>query len=353
MVLRILALAIPLVFVLQWLAPEQTTVLFLCSLVALIPASLYIERITEHISEYAGETIGGFLNATFGNMPELFIGWATLNMGLYQLLSGQLIGGILVNILFVIAVAMLVGGMYVKVQTFSVMGAGSYFTLLLLASIALCFPSIYLSQHEAQGTDEAALLSLVIAIILFIIYLCYVVFSMVTHKSFLESIRDDGHDEHHGPKRPLWQLIVALLVVSVLAVLVSDTLISTIEPAAAAIGVNQVFMGVIVLGVIGNVSGLVTATSAARKNRMDLAFSVAIGSSVQQILFVVPVLVFMSYMVGPAPFDLAFPVTTMCIMLLSVITLGALVSDGQSHWLKGAQLLSLFAILIAAILILT
>jgi Ca2+:H+ antiporter len=181
----------------------------------------------------------------------------------------------------------------------------------------------------------------------------YLAFTMITHRSLIEDAPDLVEHDPSEKKRPLWVLIAQLLVISVLAVLLSDVLIETIEPAAAAMGLNQVFMGVIVLGVIGNVSGLVTAVSAARKDRMDLAFNVAVGSSVQQILFVIPVLVFMSYFVGPQPLDLAFSISTMVIMLLSVVTMGTMIGDGQSNWLKGAMLLSLFFILIAAILILS
>lgn len=188
MVPNILLLFIPITFLLEWLVPEQTTLLFLFSLVALVPASLFIEKTTEKISEYAGETIGGFLNATFGNMPELFIGYATLSMGLYQILRGQLIGGILVNILFVIAVAMLVGGLKTKVQTFSIMGARNYMTLLFLATIAICFPSVYLSNNQATGTDEAENLSFVIAIVLTVVYICYLAFTMFTHRSYIDRL---------------------------------------------------------------------------------------------------------------------------------------------------------------------
>ncbi len=362
MLLKLLLLFIPATFLIKWLAPEQTMLLFLSSLIALIPASLYIEHNTDEISKHAGETLGGLLNATFGNMPELFIGYAILTMAwhdisVYGLLKSQIIGGILMNIIFVIAIAMIIGGVRRKLQVFSTISARNYISLLLIATIALVFPSSYLANHRTEGTDEAATLSLAIAVILIVIYACYLVFSMVTHRTEIESSVEIDRalegDAEHGKKRPLAVVIIFLLAISVTAVLLSDILVSTIEPAAEAMNLSQAFMGVIVLGIIGNVSGLVTAVSAAQKDRMDLAFNVAIGSSVQQILFVIPVIVFMSYLVGPQPFDLAFPLPSAVIMILSVIIMGSVIADGQSHWLKGAQLLSVFAILVAVILMLT
>ena len=351
---RILMLFIPIALCIEWFLPDTPPVLrFLLALVALIPSSLAIEENTEGVAHHAGETIGGFLNSTFGNLPELFIGVATLRLGMYELLKAQIIGGIVVNILFVLGLAMLIGGMKRPFQAFNTVSARNFATLLLIATMSLLIPSTYISRHEGENTESVVALSLTIAIALTVVYACYLYFSMGTHRKLIESDAGTVESQTTEKPKPLWMVVGLLLFFSLCAVLLSDMLIGTIEPAAAALNVNELFMGLIVLGIIGNISGLVTAISAARKDRMDLAFSVGIGSSVQQILFVVPAVVFLSYIFGPQPMNLAFDIGISVMLLLSVIVMGALIGDGQSHWFKGLQLLGLFGIIIAAILFLT
>jgi Ca2+:H+ antiporter len=308
--------------------------------------------VTDRLSAYVGPTIGGLLNATFGNLPELFIGIATLELGLYGLLKSQIIGGVIVNILFVTGAAMLMGGMKYRVQTFNTVSARSYTSLMFLASVALLFPSIYMDPARHGVESRAVALSLLIAIILFVTYLLYLFFTLKTHKEIIETPRPDLEPEE-ASHQSLPMVAGILLAASLAAVWLSDKLVDAITPAAKSLNVNETFMGVIVLGLIGNASGIVTAIRAAKKDRMDLAFNVGIGSSVQQILFVAPALVFLSFYFGPRPMDLAFSASSAAITFICVMLMGLLVSDGQSHWLKGVQLLSLFMILIAAILVLT
>lgn len=352
MIIRILLIFIPLTALASWLAGENATLMFILSAIAIIPASLYIEMSTDRLSAYVGPTIGGLLNATFGNLPELFIGIASLKLGLYGLLKSQIIGGVIVNILFVTGAAMLMGGMKHRVQTFNTVSARAYTSLMFLASVALLFPSIYMDPAKHGEESRAVTLSLFIAIILLVTYLFYLFFTLKTHKNIIETPEPDLEPEH-APHQSLPLVVGILLAASLTAVWLSDKLVDAITPAAKSLHVNEVFMGVIVLGMIGNASGIVTAIKAAQKDRMDLAFNVGIGSSVQQILFVAPVLVFLSFYFGPHPMELAFSASAAAITFICVMLMGILVSDGQSHWLKGVQLLSLFMILIAAILVLT
>ena len=326
--------------------------MFILSAIAIIPASLYIEMSTDRLSAYVGPTIGGLLNATFGNLPELFIGIATLKLGMYALLKYQIIGGVIVNILFVTGIAMLMGGLKYSMQTFNTVSARAYTSLMFLASIALLFPSVYMDPAKHGVESRAVTLSFFIAIILLFTYLLYLFFTLKTHKNIIETPRVDSEPED-APQQSLLVVVGILLASSLAAVWLSDKLVDAITPAAKSLKVNEIFMGIIVLGLIGNASGIVTAIKAAQKDRMDLAFNVSIGSSVQQILFVAPALVFLSFIFGPHPMELAFSASVAATTFICVLLMGLLVSDGQSHWLKGVQLLSLFMILIAVILVLS
>jgi Ca2+:H+ antiporter len=352
MILRVFLLAIPATFLVHQLAGDRTTLLFFCSMVAMIPASLYIEKSTDSLATYLGQSVGGLVNATFGNLPELFIGVATLRLGLQDFLKAQIVGGIIVNLLLVLGVAMLLGGLRYHLQAFSTISARSYSSLMLLAIVALLFPSAYVAASPQFDTHRLVVLSVCVALVLLVTYVLYLVFSLRTHKD----VMDTPEEVEAAPDESRWSLpvsVAALLASSLCAVWLSDVLVDSVTPAATALGLSQVFMGIILMGTIGNVSGLVTAIKAARKDRMDLAFSVCVGSSVQQALFVAPALVLLSLVVGKAPMDFAFKPAMAVSTLLCVVLMGVLISDGQSHWMKGVQLLALFGILTSVILVLT
>ena len=353
MVLRVSLLAIPATLLVHWFAGDHTTLLFFCSMVALIPASLYIEKSTDSLATYLGQSAGGLVNATFGNLPEIFIGGATLRLGLQEFLKAQIVGGIIVNLLLVLGLAMLFGGLRYHLQVFSTTSARSYSSLMLLAIGALLFPSAFaVSSHS--DTRRLVMLSVCVALVLVATYVLYLMFSLRTHKDVIDTTPQAAEAVHDdGPRWSLSAAIAALLASSLCAVWLSDVLVDTVTPAASALGLSQVFMGIILMGTIGNVSGMVTAIKAARKDRMDLAFSVCVGSSVQQALFVAPILMFLSLVVGKAPIDFAFKPAMAVTTLLCVILMAVLITDGQSHWMKGVQLLALFLVLTSAILVLT
>jgi Ca2+:H+ antiporter len=322
-------------------------------MLALIPASLYIEKSTDALATYLGQSVGGLVNATFGNLPELFIGVATLRLGLQEFLKAQIVGGIIVNLLLVLGLAMLLGGIRHHLQVFSTISARSYVSLMLLATVALLFPSTYVVLSPNLDPRRLVMLSVCVAVVLLVTYVMYLLFSLRTHRDVIDTPEEVEAAQHESPHWPLPAAIAALLASSLCAVWLSDVLVDTVTPAANALGLSQVFMGVILMGTIGNVSGMFTAVKAARKDRMDLAFSVGVGSSVQQALFVAPVLMFLSLVVGPAPMHLAFKPGMAVSTLLCVTLMGALISDGQSHWMKGVQLLALFVILMSVILVMT
>ena len=353
MILRVLLLAIPATFLVHQLAGDRTTLLFFCSIVAMIPASLYIEKSTDSLATYLGQSVGGLVNATFGNLPELFIGVATLRLGLQDFLKAQIMAVVIVNLLLVLGVAMLLGGLSYRMQAFSTISARSYTSLMLLAIVALLFPSAYVAGSPQFDTRRLVTFSVCVALVLLVTYVLHLVFSLRTHKDVMDVAEEVEGVQDVSPRWSLPAAIAALLASSLCAVWLSDILVDSVTPAATALVLSQLFMGIILMGTIGNVSGLVTAIKAARKNRMDLAFSVCVGSSVQQALFVAPVLVLLSLVAGKAPMDLAFKPAMAVSTLLCVVLMGVLITDGQSHWMKGVQLLALFGILTSAILVLT
>jgi Ca2+:H+ antiporter len=278
---------------------------------------------------------------------------ATLRLGLQDFLKAQIVGGIVVNLLLVLGVAMLLGGLRYHLQAFSTISARSYTSLMLLSIVALLFPSAYVAASSQVDTHRLVILSVCVALALLVTYVLYLIFSLRTHKDVMDTPEEVEAVHEDSPRWSLPVAIAALLASSLCAVWLSDVLVDSVTPAATALGLSQVFMGIILMGTIGNVSGLVTAIKAARKDRMDLAFSVCVGSSVQQALFVAPVLVLLSLVAGKAPMDLAFKPGMAVSTLLCVVLMGTLISDGQSHWMKGVQLLALFGVLTSVILVLT
>jgi Ca2+:H+ antiporter len=226
LILRILFLFIPLTVLAAWLSPENSTLLFLLSAVAIVPASLYIESATDRIAEHVGPTVGGLLNATFGNLPELFIGVATLKLGMYSLLKSQVIGGIVVNILFVSGAAMLMGGLKYKTQTYNTVSA--LHRCCSLASVALLLPSVYMAAPAGQGNEGRSVeLSLFISVALLVTYFLYLFFTLKTHKGLIETpvVDIESKETSH---QPLPVVVGILLAASLTAVWLSGVLVDAI-----------------------------------------------------------------------------------------------------------------------------
>jgi Ca2+:H+ antiporter len=336
---------VPIAIGLKSLAPERYLLIFITSSLAILPLAGWMGRATEQLAERMGEGIGGLLNATFGNAAELIIALAALHAGLYDVVKASIVGSIVGNILLVLGAAMLSGGMRHREQHFNPAGARSQATMLTLAAIALILPAAF---QAAAGTTAEGLnrLSIAISIVLLIAYLLYLVFALVTHSSLFSSSHKTEDVHVHEP-RPGRSLRAALVLASSTAAIawVSEILVSAIEPTVHEFGLSNVFVGVFVIAILGNAAEHATAISAAMKDRMDLALSIAIGSSVQVALFVAPVLVLASLFFGPGPLDLAFPAGLVLSVLLSVLITGQVAGDGRSDWLKGVQLLAVYLVL--------
>lgn len=340
-----LLLFVPLTLALEYLAPQQHLLIFISAAVAIIPLAGWLGRATEQLAERASDGVGGLLNATFGNATELIIAIAALRAGLHDVVKASLAGSIIGNILLVLGAAMFCGGLRFKEQHFNSDGARAEATLLTLAAIALVLPAVYMMRAEEVPAllSKVQHLSNAISVVLLLAYGLFLYYSLVTHKALFAG----SHEADSGEAMALWPLGKAIGVLALatgLIAWVSEILVGAIEPSAKAFGLSNMFIGVFVVAILGNAAEHATAITAALKNRMDLALSIAIGSSVQVALFVAPVLVLSSLFIGPAPMNLAFTAGLTLTVLLSVIITGQVAGDGRSDWLKGVQLLAVYLV---------
>ena len=321
-------------------APERHLLLFVASSLAILPFARWMGDATEHLAAHFGEGIGGLLNATFGNAAELIIALAALRAGLYDIVKASIAGSIIGNVLLVLGAAMLAGGIRYQEQHFNAVAARSQATMLLLAAIALILPACY--QAAANGTGDLERLSVAISIVLLLAYLASLAFALVTHRALF--VGSHQPDEQKGqPSKGRAMAVLAGATVGI--AWMSEIMVGTIEPATHELGLSQVFIGVFVVAVLGNAVEHATAILVALKGRMDLSLSIAIGSSVQIALFVAPVLVLASLVLGPAPMDLAFSAGLVLLVLVSVLITTQVANDGRSDWLEGVQLLTIYVIL--------
>lgn len=337
---------VPVAVGLRFARPEAHTWIFLASCVAVVPLAGWLGKATEHLAAHTGEGIGGLLNATFGNAAEMIIAFMALRRGLTEVVKASLTGSIIGNLLLVLGASFLAGGLRRPRQTFNVTGARSQATMLILAAVALVSPAAFHHIGGAEAVSREGRLSFDISIVLLVVYGLGLVFSLRTHKQLFTGHRAEGDDGGEGSAT--WSLGRALGVLAgstALIAWVSEILVGSVEGAAEAMGMTDVFIGVIVVAVIGNAAEHSTAVLMALKNRMDLAVGIAIGSSIQIALFVAPVLVLASYLVGPQPMDLVFTAAEVLAVAMAILITDQIAGDGESHWLEGVQLLAVYAIL--------
>jgi Ca2+:H+ antiporter len=337
------------------LAGAPATVVFAASALGIIPTAALMGRATEELAARSGPGIGGLLNVTFGNAPELIIALFALGQGLQEVVKASIVGSILGNILLVMGAAMLAGGIGREKQTFSRTGAGIQTSMLMLAAAALVMPAIFelvegkgLPQPGAEavhygGTVEH--LSLAVAIVLIATYVLGLFFSLKTHRDIFNPEYEDEDSWGWSTRTS----VIALAVAGVLVGVMSEVLVGSITEASESIGLSEFFIGVIVVAIVGNAAEHWVAVLVAMKNKMDLAVNIAIGSSGQVALFVAPVLVFASLAFGhPHPLDLHFTLLEVAALLLSVFVVALVCHDGETHWMEGAMLLAVYAIFAVA-----
>jgi Ca2+:H+ antiporter len=330
-----------------WPKLGNETALFICSCLAVVPLAGWMGRATEELAEHLGQGIGGLLNATFGNAAELIIALMALSKGLTGVVKASITGSIIGNILLVMGASILGGGLKFTEQRFNKTAARASATTLTLASVALTIPAVFhvtASGAWSQTTEQK--LSLAIAVVLFATYACLLGFELITHKQLYAGASQNGGEDRKEAASG-WSVsrsIFILVVATALTALMSEFLVSAVEAARSALGLTEVFIGVIVIAVIGNAAEHSTAIIMAMKNKMSLSLGIAVGSSLQIALFVAPVLVFCSYPFG-TPMDLEFTLPEVVAVIVAVQLIFQISGDGETNWLEGVQLLSLYLIL--------
>ncbi|MDB4915737.1 MAG: cax [Gemmatimonadetes bacterium] len=347
-ILAFLLLFVPAAIVASFMHADPVLIVVLSAL-AIVPLSGYLGRATEEIATYTGPTLGGLLNATLGNLAELIIAILALNAGLVDLVKASITGSILGNLLLVLGAAQLAGGLRHKVQRFSVALAGLSISLLVVAVIGLVIPAMFLSTHPDPTHLLTRRVSVGIAALLIIGYALSLVYSMGTHRSVFGE-GGDVANEAHASDHARWSLgrsVGVLLGSAAFVGWLSEILVGSTEAAIHGVGLSQVFVGIIVVPIIGNAAEHSSAVIMAMRNRMDLAVSIAIGSSAQVALLIAPVLVFVGLALGK-PMDLAFNTFEVVSVGLAVAVATSVIRDAESHWLEGAFLLLVYGMLAVA-----
>jgi Ca2+:H+ antiporter len=321
-------------------------VLFFCAALSILPIARLIVLATEQLATYTGDAIGGLLNATFGNAPELIIGLVALKAGYFDMVRASIIGAILGNLMLATGVAFLVGGLRHHTQEYNAGVARLYSSMMLIAAVSLGVPSTFNRFFAPDGTVHAErLINFGTAIVLLAAYGLYLVFMLKTHPDFFKSAVSQEEEGHEGKRWSLGAAVGLLLGASVLAALMSEILVGAAELTGKALGMSEVFIGIVFLALIGGAAESGSAIAMARKNKVDLTVGIAMGSSIQIALFVAPVLVLLSSIIAPQPLELSFTRAEIGTLFLSVL-IGAIVAgDGRSNWYKGVQLILMYAML--------
>jgi Ca2+:H+ antiporter len=321
-------------------------VLFFSAALAIVPIAGLIVQSTEQLATRTGDAIGGLLNATFGNAPELIIAIVALRAGFFEMVRASIIGSILSNLMLATGVAFFLGGLRHHTQEYNAGAARLYSSMMLISAVSLGVPSAFNRLFSPGGTlREEKLVNLGTAFVLLAAYALYLVFLLKTHPDYFESATGEAEHEAHGSQWSLGRTIGSLLAASALAAWMSEILVGAAEGTGKALGMSEVFIGIVFLAIIGGAAESGSAVAMARKNKLDLTIGIAMGSSIQIALFVAPVLVLLSGFIAPAPLELSFSRAEIGTLFLGVL-IGAIVAgDGRSNWYKGVQLILVYAMI--------
>lgn len=341
-----LLIFLPLAVLSHFLHWAPVTVFAFCAL-SIIPLAGLMGRATEYLGERLGEGAGGLLNATFGNACELIIALAALRANLPEVVKASITGSIVGNVLLVLGLSIFMGGIRHQTQTFNKTAATTLATLLGLGAISLIVPAVYGASTGAGHAVRQTNIALTIAIVLFVTYFASLWFSLKTHRHLFTRAAEEDEEAEEALGTKGWSVrrsLTVLLVSTILVALLSEILVHAVEAAAHTLGMTKLFVGVVLVAIIGNAAEHSTAVLMAMKNRMDLAMQIALGSGAQIALFVAPVLVFSSFLLGQ-PMNLNFTAGEVVAVGLSVLILPLVVLDGECNWLEGLQLLAVYIIL--------
>jgi Ca2+:H+ antiporter len=332
---------VPVVFVAAKLKPEAHTALFVLSVLAIVPLAALLSHATESVAAKTGDAAGGLLNATLGNLTELVIALTALRAGEYMLVKASLAGAIVTNTLFMLGASFLLGGLKHHVQEYNRVNARMQAGLLFLATVALLIPSAVATADSTTAAAFTRTLSVSLAVLLIVAYGLGMLFSLKTHRELFAGAEHAGEDEAPWP---LGLALATLAGVTILVALVSEIFVESVQEAAETFGMTPAFVGFIVVALVGGAAEMAAAFSGARKNRLDLSVGIALGSAAQIALFVAPVLVLLSYVMGPTPMDLQFWPGAVVMMLIATLTAAFVTNSGRSAWFVGVLLLMVYLI---------
>ena len=334
-----LLIFVPAVLAGERLRPEAHTLLFVLSVLAIVPLAALLSEATSWVAAKTGDAVGGLLNATLGTLTELVIAVTALRAGEYVLVKASVAGAIVANSLFIVGASFLLGGLKHHVQEFNPVNARFQASLLFLATIALLVPSA-INAADGRAAAFTQQVSLVLSGLLIVAYGLALLFSLVTHRELFAS----AHHGSDGATRPIGVAVITLAVVTVFVALVSEIFVESVQQAAVSFGMTPAFVGFIVVALIGASAEMATTFSAARRNRLDLSVGVALSAATQLALFVAPFLVLLSYVIAPAPMDLRFWMSAVVMMLVSALSVTLVTNTGRSTWFVGVLLLMIYSI---------
>ena len=332
---------VPVVFAAAKLKPEAYTLLFVLSVLAIVPLAVLLSHATESVAAKTGDAVGGLLNATLGNLTELVIAVTALRAGQYMLVKATIAGTIVFNSLFMLGASFFLGGLKHHVQEYNRVSTRFQTGLLFLATVALLIPSAVSQADSAAAMAFTQKLSLGLALLLIVAYGLGMVFSLKTHRELFSSAESGEAGEAPWP---MGLALATLAGVTVLVALVSEIFVESVQEAAVAFGMTPAFVGFVVVAMVGGAAEMASAFSGARKNRLDLSVGIALGSASQIALFVAPVLVLLSYVLGPVPMDLQFWPGAVVMMLIATMTASFVTNSGRSAWFVGVLLLMVYLI---------
>src|SRR5262245_59348967 len=337
---------IPLSLALEY-AHVADPVLFFSAGLAIVPIAHLIVESTEQLSTRTGDAIGGLLNATFGNAPEMIIALVALRAGFFDMVRASIIGAILANLMLATGVAFLLGGLRYHTQEYNAGAARLYSSMMLISAVSLGVPSAFNRLFSPEGTmPEEKLVNLGTAFVLLAAYVLYLVFLLKTHPEFFASATaGETEHEHHEEQWTTGRAVASLVGASLLAAWMSEILVGAAEGTGKALGMSETFIGIVFLSIIGGAAESGSAVAMARKNKLDLTIGIAMGSSIQIALFVAPVLVLASGFIAPQPLELSFSRPELGTLFLGVLVGAIVAGDGRSNWYKGVQLVLVYVMI--------
>ncbi|WP_315069921.1 calcium/proton exchanger [uncultured Clostridium sp.] len=345
-ILKYMLIFIPISFIAEFMHASPS-IMFVLAAFSIIPLAGLMGEGTEEISFYSGPKIGGFLNGTFGNATELIISFFALKQGLFEVVKSSVAGAVIGNVLLVLGASMLAGGLKHKTQKFNKKVVEVSASMLLFAVVGLCIPALFTHTVDPSLLNTRYEgLSIVVAIVMITIYILSLVFSFFTHKD----IYIVNSEEETSANWSLKKAILILIISTVLIAIESEFLVSGIEDITKSLGLSEFFVGIIIIPIIGNAAEHSTGVVMALKNKMDVALEIAIGSSLQIILFVAPVLIFISLLF--TPMSIIFNEFELIALIVAVLIVNRVSNDGESNWLEGVQLLAVYLIIAASFFIL-